>query len=233
VAAAPAEDAFPPFAHVDGTTFYLARTVVEHGDKMRGRLGKFVWRMANGKDGLYSDNVGPSLYAAAQGRPVKVWGMLANGRFSYWVLPADGQRTTHMNGARYQAMLRSKAQSWLHYSYGRRVPRTVHLVKDGERCLWTDASLEAESAVGLQAHRRHPKYSPDLNAVENVWALLRQLLDERAPAELESRADFLVRLRRTVLWLNENRHQDLLELCTNLHERADAVLLLSGARTEF
>jgi hypothetical protein len=219
VAAAPAEDAFPPFAHVDGTTFYLARTVVEHGDKMRGRLGKFVWRMANGKDGLYSDNVGPPL--------------LANGRFSYWVLPADGQRTTHMNGAHYQAMLRSKAQSWLHYSYGRRVPRTVHLVKDGERCLWTDASLEAESAVGLQAHRRHPKYSPDLNAVENVWALLRQLLDERAPAELESRADFLVRLRRTVLWLNENRHQDLLELCTNLHERADAVLLLSGARTEF
>ena len=85
------------FCYVDGTTFYLARSESEAIDKKRKRLGSHVWRMSNGKDGLFSDNVGSSLYAAAQGQPVKVWGFLANGALFYMVLPADGQKTTHMN----------------------------------------------------------------------------------------------------------------------------------------
>jgi hypothetical protein len=53
--------------YVDGSTFYLARGEAEAMDKNRARLGAFVYRMASGKDGLYSDNVGASLYAASQG----------------------------------------------------------------------------------------------------------------------------------------------------------------------
>ena len=72
-----------------GCAWYLARSEAELGDKNRAALGKMVWRMANGKDGLLDDNVGPSLYAKAQGNPVKIWGFLANGRLEYWVLPED------------------------------------------------------------------------------------------------------------------------------------------------
>ena len=138
-----------------------------------------------------------------------------------------------MNGLRYRSMLKSKAEKLLRHSYGRRVPSTLHLVKDGETCLWSDDSLKAEITVGLQAFGRHPAHSPDLNATEGFWARLRQLLDERAPQAFESRAEFLVRLRRTVQWMGDSLAGKILEMCTNQHERADAVLMLDGARTEF
>ena len=57
-------------AFVDGTTFYLVRTDAEEQEQKRQRLGPFVWRMSTGADGLFSDNVGPSLYAASQGKHV-------------------------------------------------------------------------------------------------------------------------------------------------------------------
>ena len=47
--------------------------------------------MSSGKDGLFTDNVGPSLYAHAQGRPVKIWGMMANDKLCYFV---PGGRTS-------------------------------------------------------------------------------------------------------------------------------------------
>jgi hypothetical protein len=65
-------------AFTDGTSFYLARswTQVEH--KQRAALGRYVYRMASGSDGMFDENIGPSLYAKAQGLPVKIWGFLAN-----------------------------------------------------------------------------------------------------------------------------------------------------------
>ena len=62
------------YAYADGTTFYLAQVRAENYQKQRAALGPFVSRMADGKDGLWDENVGPSLYAKAQGRPVKIWG---------------------------------------------------------------------------------------------------------------------------------------------------------------
>ena len=38
-----------------------------------------------GQDGLFDENVGPSLYAKAQGMPVKIWGFLGNGRLEYYI----------------------------------------------------------------------------------------------------------------------------------------------------
>jgi hypothetical protein len=45
--------------------------------------------MSDGKDGLWDDNISPSLYAKGQGMAVKIWGFLANGRLEYWVRPQD------------------------------------------------------------------------------------------------------------------------------------------------
>ena len=45
--------------------------------------------MSSGKDGLHGDNIGGSLYAKAQGKPVKIWGFFGNGRLEYHVQPEE------------------------------------------------------------------------------------------------------------------------------------------------
>ena len=76
------------WCYTDGTTFYLARGPAEEHQHRRAALGRCVWRMANGKDGLLDGNIGPSLYAKSQGLPVKIWGLFGNGGLEYFVLPA-------------------------------------------------------------------------------------------------------------------------------------------------
>ena len=138
------------FAYTDGTCFYLARCDAEADDKKRAALGKRVWRMANGKDGLHTDNIGPSLYAKAQGRPVKIWGFFANGRLEYAVLPKDGyKKTKHMNGKRYNAMIKKHFPTWRRACFGD--DAKVHLVQDHERCLWQ----ARQSHRGCTSEREH------------------------------------------------------------------------------
>ena len=74
---------------------------------------------------------------------------------------------------------------------------------------------------------------PDLNAIEGWWHRMKRRLDETAPTEMETRSDFLVRLRRVVHWLNENAAGDALALCQNQKERAKAVQKLQGARCKW
>jgi hypothetical protein len=232
---------FRKFAFQDGTAFYLARGPQDAEEKKRLKLGQFVWRMANGKDGLWNDNVGPSLYAHAQGTPVKIWGCLANGVFSYWVLPEcrkteNGKKrkgTTHMNMDRYQKMMRSQGRKWLRASYGRRVPKCVWLIQDHEKCLWNEVSVSTAAKQGFTVLTKFPKCSPDLNVIEWFWARLKQLLGKNAPVKFEKRGAFLARLRRTVRSMNKNMHEELLKQCLNQHARADEVKELKGGKTSF
>ena len=85
----------------------------------------------------------------------------------------------------------------------------------------------------MPAVEKYPKSSPDLNAIEGVWHLLRQLLDEEAPDKRETRSQFLARLRQTAAWMNKHRKDDMLKLCTNQRTRARDVQLLKGARTKW
>ena len=52
-------------------------------------------------------------------------------------------------------------------------------------------NLKAERDAGFCNVNQHPKLSPDLNAIEGWWRVLQQRLSLTAPAELESRGDFL------------------------------------------
>ena len=219
------------FSFTDGTTFYLARCDDEASQKHRTVLGKMVYRMASGKDGLWDANIGASLYAKAQGLPVKIWGFLANGRLEYFVLPADGpKKTTHMNGQRYNDLVQSKFAAWRRECF--HDGKTVYLIQDHERCLWQERNLKALRAAGFVVEE-FPKSSPDLNAIEGIWGRLRQVLTEREPTARETRAEFLTRLRRTVTWLNDNERESMLYLCRNLKERADDVLENKGAKTKW
>ena len=224
------------FAYTDGVAIYLARTYDEKDQKGRLALGKYVWRMANGSDGLFEDNIGPSMYAKAQGLPVKLWGFLANGKLFYWVLPVDPdpeKKTTHMNGERYQHLVNTKFPVWRQEAFGDDEP--CHIVQDHERCLWTKASLDALKKAKCPVIVQFPKSSPDLNVIENTWKLLRQRLAETEPTHLEKRPDFLDRLRRAVAWLNENKAEEMLYNCTNQKERARDVLTAEppGSKTKW
>ena len=223
------------WAYTDGTSFYLARGPAEHGQKVRAALGRAVWRRANGSDGLFDENIGPSLYAKAQGLPVKIWGFLANGRLEYWVLPADPdkptQKTTNMTGARYEELVKSKFALWRRTCFGD--DAKCHLVQDHEKCLWQPQNKEALRHAGCPVIEAFPKSSPDLNAIEGVWNLLRQRLEATQPEEFESRSDFLARLRRCAHWLNDNQAEAMLHLCNNQKQRATDVLQLMGAKTKW
>jgi len=219
------------FAYTDGTTFYLARSPVDFDGKQRAGLGPGVWRMSSGKDGLWDANIGPSLYAKSQGLPVKIWGLFANGRLEYWVLPRDGQKTTNMNTETYCTLVNGKFKEWREMCFGD--TRRCYLVQDHEKCLWADENLESLEDEGFDVVTNHPKYSPDLNAIEGWWARLRQRLDASAPEKIETRGMFIRRLRRTVTWMNDNLADDGRHLCTNQKERAAEILLLKGAKCKF
>ena len=227
------------FAYTDGTTFYLARDEAEQEHQGRAALGKFVWRMANGKDGLHDANVGPPMYAKAQGKPVKIWGLFANGRLEYSVLPKDRAKsalrkhdvTVNMTGRRYQQLVDRDFAAWRQQCFGD--DRRAFLVQDHEKCLWTPTSLTALKQAGFDVLQNFPKSSPDLNAIEGWWHRLRNRLEITAPTTMESRSAFVVRLRRTVHWMNENWQDDALALCSNHNDRATRVRDLQGARCEW
>ena len=156
-------------AYTAGTTIFLARGADDHNDKKRAALGRFVWRFSSGKDGLFEDNIGPSLYAKAQGYPVKIWGFLANGRLVYWTLLADYDeksrlKTCNMNTERYHGLINSRFKEWRRACFGDDLPCT--LIQDYERCLRAGDNLEALRKAGCPALANYPPCSPDLNPMD-------------------------------------------------------------------
>ena len=87
--------------------------------------------------------------------------------------------------------------------------------------------------AGCPVVKKCPKHFPALNAIEGWWRVLRERLEMTAPEEMETRARFLLRLRRTVSWLNAHRRHDALTVSRNQKARAADVLQLEGARTKW
>ena len=209
------------WAYTDGMVFYLDRSDVGVEHTQRAALGAFVWRKADCSDAMYSDCVGPSAYNKAQGLPVRVWGVLARGVLHITILP-EGEV---MNRWWYAWIIEHRFPGWL--------GDCDKIVQDFERCLRCPEPLAAFAKLSVGLVENYPRCSQDLNAIENAWALLRDRVYETMPTHVESRADFCVRLRYAVEWLNRNRHSRLLELCDNQKERASKVLEHEGGRTKW
>ena len=232
------------FAYIDGTTFFLPRTEVEQRDKQRACLGPRGWRLADGSDSMEDKNVGPSAYAKSQGNPVRMWGLFCNGRLEYWVLPEEPDdkgkmKSVAMTGERYHHFISTYLAKWRRKCLPK-FPKSqkVPLVKDHEGFLrWNHTkaydNLKAERDAGFSTVTQHPKCSADLNAIEGWWRVLQLRLFLTAPVQMESRAQFLKRLRRTVAWLNNNARAHGKQLCTNQKERARAVKKLLGAKCKW
>eukprot|EP00973_Karenia_brevis_P077319 10740280-Karenia_brevis.AAC.1 len=212
------------WVYSDGVTFYLDRTDKEFAQSKRRALGTHVWRKTDQKEALYHDCVGASSYKKAQGRPVRVWGLLVDGELKITVLE-DG---LVMNRWNYEWVVRQRFAKWLE---GKESPI---LIQDRERCLWCEEPVAAIKECGIHLLHRQPSNSPDLNAIENAWGKLRSRLDDTITDEREDRDAFIVRLRYAVQWVNKHNQAELAYLCTNQKERAAELLdVTDGARTQW
>jgi hypothetical protein len=226
------------FAYTDATTFFLANDESQNTGKQRAALGRKIWRRKDGRDSLEDKNVGPSTYAKAQGKPVKIWGVWGDGHLEYFLLPEvtndkGRKRSANMNGDRYEGMVKKHFAGWKKKMFPRMGKTKVALVKDFEGFLRQPRNLKAEEDAGFKTVKLHPKCSPDLNAIENAWDLLQDRLLLTAPVEMEPRSDFVKRLRRTVCWMNTNARKHGRDLCRNQKKRAAQIKKLQGARCSF
>jgi hypothetical protein len=211
------------WAYVDGTTYYLDRNDGEHENSVRRALGTHVWRKSDNSDALWEDCIGPSAYSKGQGKPVRVWGMLACGVIHIEILDEGWA----MDTALYVELIEDKFEDWC--------GNCEHLVCDFEGCIRSEAAVSALAKVGLTLVQDYPVSSQDFNPIENVWFILKQRMDETMPVHLEARADFVKRLKAAVLWANRHRADQLWYLSTNQKERADDCLNTKpkGGRTKW
>ena len=211
------------WAYTDGTVWYLDRTREEFEQSQQAALGPYVWRLADGKDALFQDCLGPSSYWKAQGTAVRVWGLLACGALHVHVLE-EGEA---MNQDLYGELVDDRFEDW--------AGNCTHLVQDFERCLRTESSVHAITKAGFQLVEDYPRCSQDFNAIENCWKLLKERLLETMPRQLEHRDAFIRRLRSAVAWLNRHKSEELWYLSTNQKERARDCLsaVPPGGRTKW
>ena len=211
------------WAYTDGTVYYLDRDESEAQQSKRRCLGTHVWRRSDNKDALYEDCIGPSLYSKGQGKPVKVWGMLACGVIHIHILD-EGET---MNTMLYTELIEDKFDDWK--------GNCDQLVCDFERCIRTADAVHALGKVDLKLVEGYPKNSQDFNAMENAWKILKDKLDETMPVKLELREDFIKRLKKAVKWANTHRSEQLWKLSTNQKERAEDCLAQEppGGRTKW
>ena len=146
---------------------------------------------------MFQDNLGPSSYRKAQGRPVRVWGMLADGVLNIVILE-DGDV---MNHEIYADLIDDKFEDWM--------GSCTLLVQDFERSLRSQPALVAFQRVGIELVENYPKVSQDFNAIENAWKILRDRLNVTMPTEFEGRDDFVVRLKAAVRWMNHHKASEL------------------------
>ena len=196
------------WAYTDGTTYFLDRNDGERDNSLRRALGTHVWRRSDNSDAMWEECLGPSAYSKGQGKPVRVWGMLACGVIHIEILD-EGEA---MDTTLYVELIEDKFENWM--------GNCEYLVCDFEGCIRGQPAVNALQKVGLTLVEDYPVSSQDFNAMENVWFILKQRLDESMPVCLESRENFTKRLKAAVSWANKSRSDQLCHLSTNQKERA-------------
>jgi len=211
------------WAYSDGTTYYLDKTEADNESTQMAALGCYVWRRTDRKDALWHDCIGPSGYSKGQGHPVRVWGVLAAGVLHVYVLEAGEV----MSGDLYMELIEDCFPDWL--------GPCTYLVQDFERCLRSEEPLAALENIGVELVENYPKCSQDFNAIENIWKLLRERMNDTLPVGMEARDHFVRRLHHAVAWLNKNRREVMWNYCTNQKKRAADCLESKpkGSRTKW
>ena len=91
----------------------------------------------------------------------------------------------------------------------------------------TEEAKLALKTTSLKLVEGYPRCSQGSNAMENVWKILKDRLDETMPTKMEYREEFLQRLRAAVKWANKSCKDQLWRLPTDQKKRASACLKAS------
>lgn len=105
-----------------------------------------------------------------------VWGAISYGK-KYPLVKIDLSQTK-LNGQRYlDEILRPHLSKHLNYlqRYGQRHARVV---EDGAPVHWRKSTQAARTALKI-INFPHPAYSPDLNPIENMWAMVKAKIRKR------------------------------------------------------
>ena len=78
-----------------------------------------------------------------------------------------------------------------------------------------------------------PPYSPDLNPIENVWALVDARLAATAPKGFEREKAFRGRVRNAISWVNRRRAEALRKAVASMPRRLELVVEGKGAMTPY
>ena len=154
-----------------------------------------------------------------QGRRVGVWGVLTSEGLSVAFLAAG-----RINGEAHAALVRRYYRSW--------AGECQAVFHDGEKALHGPAPKAAYQKVGV-ACATFPPYSPDLNPIENVWAMLDTRLEATQPRRWEGEKAFKRRVRNAVTWLNAKRAGALKRTVASMPRRIELLLKGRGAITPY
>ena len=214
----------------DGVTFYIARSIKGGQDCYRASLKPFTWRSVH--DGMKNENLRGSHYTKTQGIRVSVWGMLRKNQLKITVLKpkklVGGKVQNAMNTERYVDTVKKKYAEWT-----KRIRTPKRMVQDRERCLWAVSSRKELKNQKFILQEDFPPNSGDLNNIENVWKLLREILNKNPPPEIEKRTDFVRRLHRAVRTLNTTHAQSLKNINENHENRLRQCIARNGGRTDY
>ena len=133
---------------------------------------------------MFTECIGPSLYAAKQGRPVKVWGLLYKAHLCTHVLLGDAstkRRSAHVKQIRFQKMFRLHAKRWPRECNKGRSPHRGQAASEYDRCLWADRSLEVFRSNHLHTIMGHTLNNQDVNAPKDVRGHFRKKLNACVP----------------------------------------------------
>jgi transposase len=156
-----------------------------------------------------------------QGRRVGLFGVLAEGVLrTVWY---DG--VTESADAFVEAMEKAKTRF---LQAGKKV-----LYLDGLGAYHGPEAAAALKAAGFRTVEKVPPNSPDLNPIENAWALLGERMKDTDPEELESVQAFKTRTDNAVRWLNRNKRNELVNMVESTQRGLAAAIKLKGARTSY
>jgi len=154
-----------------------------------------------------------------QGRKVGVWG----------VLTCEGLYVAFLPGGRVSGASHAKV---VRRYYGRWAGSCQAVFHDGEKALHSPAAKAAYESVSLRC-AKIPPYSPDMNPIENVWAMLNVRLEGTKPGGWEREKAFRARVRNAVAWINARRDGALTRMISSMPRRVKACVEAKGALTPY
>lgn len=150
---------------------------------------------------------------------VMIWGAIcARGRSGLWFMPEG----TTINGATYLEVLQDKLPQFM------AIQGCDSFQQDGAPCHQTKAVKDWLQRSNINLVGPWPGNSPDLNPIENCWAVLKRKVAEKNPTSIASLKDAI----KTV-WVKEISPELCQKLSDSMQSRIASVLENHGHHTKY